>query len=488
MAKLPISQVVVDEHKILNELRRILSTEGTWKDLMPTNVGSTILKIASGATTVNQHYILTALREAFLGTAVRDSSIFEGVRSLGVHISRKVPASTTAQLQNNLTTTKFISPYSEFAVGNESFYNLDQVVIGANGGTYSGLNLYQGEVLTFEFDTDTLLASVLPTLKLNVPGFVISDIDMTVWTEDKVSGEVLVWTKSEVGLFELGPTDRNYFEFTTGNGDVAFSFGNGEFGARLPNNAVLYIRAIQTKGSIVSGIAGERVRLVESPEVAGWTMTAITPGGDQKPALYYKQFGPVMFRSRRKAISATEVRAHIMAYPGVADCQLFFQRDIAPNDPAWQNVMRVCILPDKADTFGGANPNPQSAAWSAFTDWLQERIHHLGQIQPWNPTKLYRKVNVLVAVNRDVDREEIRILATERLLKLFQRKPGILGMRLSRSDIENACRIAGVDYIEVMQPTDETIPPDRSYYVVLDGLPNIEVIYSERQQGSAGVY
>lgn len=487
MAKLPISQVVVDEQLILNDLRRILAQSGTWKDLMPTNVGSTLMKLASGATTVNQHYILTGLREAFLGTAVRDSSIFEGTRALGVHITRKVPASTTAALQNNLQTTKFIAPYSEFAVGSEKFYNLDQVVIAANG-TYEGLNLYQGEVLTFAFDTDVLVGSLLPAFKLGVPGFVVSDVDMTVWTEDKVSGTVRMWTKSEVGLFELTPADANYFEFTSGDGDVSFAFGNGEFGAQLPNNSTLHVRCIATKGSVISGIAGERVRLVEAPEVAGWTETSITPGGDQKPALYYKQFAPVMFRSRRKAISPTEVRAHIMAYPGVADCQLFYQRDIAPNDPAWQNVMRVCILPTTSDTFGGANPNPQSAAWSAFVKWLNARIHHLGQVQPWNPTKLYRTVDVLIAVNKDVDLEETRILASERILKLFQRKPGILGMRLSRSDIENACRIGGVDYIEVRQPTDETLPADRSYYVVLDGLPNVNVVYSERQQGSAGVY
>ena len=480
MAKLPVSKVVVDEQHILNELKKILSQKGTWRDLMPTNVGTTIMKLASGATTVNQHYILTGLREAFLSTAVRDSSIYEGTRSLGVHIARKLPASTRAKLQNNLQQTKFIAPFTAFAVGSEKFYNDQQIIITPNG-TIENINLYQGEVLTYEFDVDALPSTEFSTFKLGVPGFVVSDMHLSVWTEDKVTGDVRVYTKSDVGLYELSPTDYKYFEFTAGDGDVAFAFGNGVYGAALPNNSILKVRCVVTKGSVVSGIAGERVRLVDTPEIAGYTQDVIIPGGDEKSSAYYKNFAPVMFRSRRKAISPSEVRAQIMAYPGVADCKLFYQRDIAPNDPKWQNVMRVCILPQSNDSFGGANPNPQSAAWEQFIEWLEDRIHPLGQIQPWNPTKYYTTIDVLIAVSPTSDREEVHISVSERILKLFQRKPGILGRRLSRSDIEDACRVAGVDYIELMSPSEEVLPPDGSYYVVLNGLPNINVVYTERQ-------
>jgi phage-related baseplate assembly protein len=94
----------------------------------------------------------------------------------------------------------------------------------------------------------------------------------------------------------------------------------------------------------------------------------------------------------------------------------------------------------------------------------------------------------LLAVDKDVDVEEMRIVVTERLLKLFQRKPGILGRRLSKSDIEKACRVGGVDYIEVKSPTEEIIPSDRTKYVVLDGTPDVQIVYSERKQGTTGAY
>lgn len=480
MSKLPISQVSVDEHVILNELKRNLSQTGTWKDMLPTNVGTTILKLISGATTVNQHYILTGLRESFLGTALRDSSVYEGTRSLGVHISRKIPSSVTAQLQNNEDFTAFIAPYQEFVVGNEKFYNVEQYVVPAQGNI-SNINLYQGEVRELTFETDLLIQSGLPTVKLSIPGFVVAETNLLVWCEDKVSGVTTSWSKSDVGLFELGPTDTNFYEITTGDGDVLLLFGTGNYGASLPPNSRLRVRCVVTKGSSVSGISGERVRLTATTAVSGWTTSATVLGGDEKPAVYYKQFAPHMFRARRKAISRTEVRALIMRYPGVADCQLFTQNDIAPNDPRWQNVMRVCLLPETSDSFGGSNPNPQSAAWQAFVDWLEDHIHHLGEVQPWNPTKTFVRLNVLIAVHRNVDMEETRILASERILKLFQRRPNILGMRLSKSDIENACRVGGVDYIEVNAPDEEIIPVDRSHYVVLDGLPTIQVVNTERR-------
>lgn len=487
MSQLAISKVVVDESDIYNELARRLAQKGTWKDLLPTNVGATILSLTSGATTVNQHYINVSLREAFLPTAVRDSSIFQGTRSLGIRISRKTCAATTSWLQNNLNTVKFIPAYTEFIVGNEKYFNREQLVIPPNE-TIQDVALFQGEVLLAEFDIDLLEPAELQTFKLSTPNFVVANTDILVYVEDKVSGDAVVWNPTEQALFELGPTDQNYYEITDGNGDVAFLFGTGEFGSRIPSGSLLKVRYVVTKGSTAIGISGQRVRMATQPEINGFTESNAAGGADQKSALYYKLFAPVMFRSNRKAISPTEVRAHIMNYPGVADCAVFAQRDIAPNDPRWQNVLRVCILPENTDTWGGANPNPRSPAWAAFTSWLLNEIQALAQIQSWNPEKLYVGVSTVLAVNPEVDPEEMRIIVIERILKLFQRKPGVLGRRLSRSDIEGACKVAGVDYIEVKSPKEEIIPPDKTQYVVLDGSPLVNVVFSERKTGITGAY
>lgn len=112
----------------------------------------------------------------------------------------------------------------------------------------------------------------------------------------------------------------------------------------------------------------------------------------------------------------------------------------------------------------------------------------MAQIQKWNASKLFVQVSVLLAVNPDVDVEEMRIVVTENILKLFRRKPGILGRRLSLSDIEGACRVPGVDYIEIKSPVEEIIPPDATQYAVLDGSPTVNIVYSERKLGTVGAY
>lgn len=481
-----ISKVLVDEDQIYQALAARLMTSQSWKDLMPTNTGSTLMTLASAAATVNQHAIHVSLREAFLSTARRDSSIYEGTRSLGVRINRKTSASVTIDLENRLNVVKFIPPYSPFLVGNDRYFNREQLMLPPNSNI-SGINLFQGEVVERHFDIDILNSDELQTFRLGIPGFVVSNNDLLVYVEDLSTGNTEIWSRTENSLLDLTPRDKVYYEFTAGNGDVAFMFGDGEYGSRIPNGSRLHVRAIVTSGLNSTGVSGEVVRYMRDSEVSGFSSSSVIRGSDNKSSLYYKLFAPVMFRGRRKAISKTEVRAHIMGYPGVADVSIFTQKDIAPNDPRWQNTMRVCILPESVDSWGGSNPNPTSAAWSQFLDWLENQSQAMAVYQTWNPVKVFVKVETIVAVQKSVDVEEMRILILERILKLFQRKPGILGRRLSKSDIESACRLPGVDYIEVLSPLEEIIPTDRTRYVVLDGQPIINVVHTERNS-NIGAY
>jgi hypothetical protein len=481
-----ISKVLVDEEQIYQALANKLMSSQAWKDLMPTNTGSTIISLASAATTVNQHAIHVSLREAFLSVARRDSSIYESTRSLGVRINRKTSAAVTVSIENRLQVVKFIPAYSAFLVGGTRYFNREQLMLPP-GINMSGVNLFQGEVVSKHFDIVNSSADELQTFKLGIPNFAVSNDDLLVYVEDLSTGTSEVWTRTQESLLDLSPRDKVYYEFTSGDGDVAFMFGDGEFGSKIPNNSRLHVRAVVTTGLNSSGIAGEFVRYIPDNNISGLSTSSVIRGADQKSSLYYKLFAPVMFRSRRKAISSSEVRSHIMGYPGVADVSIFTQKDIAPNDPRWQNTMRVCILPETVDTWGGANPNPKSAAWSQFIDWLQQQSQAMAVYQTWNPVKVFVRVEVLIAVQKSVDTEEMRILALERILKLFQRKPGILGRRLSKSDIESACRLPGVDYIEVISPLEEIIPTDKTRYVVLDGQPIIHTVYTERNS-TIGAY
>lgn len=490
MANLPISHVKPDYQHLYNELRRKLEQKGTWIDLLPTNVGSTLLDMVAGTSTVNQFYTEMSLREAFLPTAVRDSSIFSGTRWLGIRIGRKTPAAATLSLTNNTSDAKFIAPYSSFQIGSRLFFNRTQLVFSP-GETITNIYVYEGTVETKEFDLDEFTDLSLKEFFIGRPGFTVGDSDFLVYTENKTSGEIVEWRSTENAIFEHGPSDRVFYENTTSTGDVSLFFGDGEYGQALQPGNMLKIRYVLTGGADQNiGSSGIESYSVDYPDVKGLTTSSVVGGANEKSSLYYKLFAPNMFRSKRKIISGADYRAALMNYAGIADVAILGQKDIAPNDNSWMNVIRICILPENTDTFGGANPNPRTAKWQEILDWLRPRMHQSIDIQTWNPTKIYVRVRMKVAIRPSSDVAEIRILIIENVLKLFQKKPGILGRRLSLSDLSNSARkIDGVDYVEILNPIEEIRPKDKMSYVVLDGTPTIDIVYSERTlNGSEGAF
>lgn len=489
MASIPISKVTPDFEQLYEALAQKLAQNGTWVDLLPTSVGSTLLDLFAGATVSNQLYLDIAFRESFLPTAVRDSSIFAGARMLGIQIARKTSAACTVSLTNNGARTQFIPPYTKFAVNSLSFFNREQYTIPPYS-TLSTVKLYQGEVREKEFILSSMTNLGLKEFFLNEPNFVVTSEDVLVYTKDTGTGTISIWDKTDRAIFEHNGAEAVYFESTTRDGDVSLLFGDGEYGRVLVKTENLYVRYIVSRGADGNlGLPGKGVTLPNFSDVNGETVTNIGGGADEKGALYYKLFAPNMFRTKRRVISGVDFRAQIMSYPGVADVSIMGQRDIAPSDLRWMNMVRVCILPEESDTFGGANPNPTSAQWDYFLAWLKDLRHNAYTIQRWNPAKVYIAVRVKIALFPTVSEGDIRLLASEKVLELFQKKPGILGRRMSQSDIVNALRrIEGVDYVEVVSPVEDILMPDVCHYAVLDGEPVFDIAYSERSLGVTGAY
>lgn len=474
------TRTVVDFEDAVKEIHRELTERGSWIDTLPTNVGETIISMIGGSVAASQHLGIMSMRNAFLSTAVRDSSIYAIVRQQGTHISRRISASTTVRLKNSYQEALFIPMYSSFDIGGVKYYNSTQLVFTA--GQEMDIELTQGEVKTQLYDLDTVAPDFLEFF-LNQPDFVVTD-DLFVFTTDKVSGTTRVWDKADGGLFKFDGDDYVYFGSTTAKGDVSFIFGDGEYGAKLPRNSVLTVRYVVSQGESANGmLAGVRSRSIQYPQLSGQTIAPTTGGANVKSSAYYKRFGPLMFRARDKAISADEIRAKIADYPGVADCCVLGQRDIAPQDRTWMNTMRICILPEQLDSWGGANPNPKSASWTNFCKWLQPQIHAMIEIDTCNPVKVMVAVRVLVAVLSTADPDAIKLKCNEAILKLFQKRPGILKRRLSKSDIRDACKIDGVDYVEVesFNGEESIVLTDPTSYVALQGTPVINVVYTERE-------
>lgn len=477
MTAITISKVRPDFDLLYNELASKLALRGTWKDALPTSVGTTILDMFAGVGVTDQFYIESAMREAFLSLARRDSSIFAGVRWLGINIHRNVPAGVTVAVENKYDTVKYVPPYTQFSLDGEAYFNRIQleVIPGVPLEAY----LYQGIVKNKFFDLDTFSDRRSMIINLGSADFTASDILISV--VDKISGNTTLWTDTEDSLWDFNGSSKIYYVDSTPSGDVAFTFGDGEHGSVLPAGSRLNVRYVETKGAIVNnGISGMGGYVVVSPNITVTSVSQVSGGANRKDALYYKLFGNKMFRSGKRWTSDADITSNLQGLPGIADVMVSGQRDIAPNDPSWMNVIRIVVLPENTDTYGGANPNPQSAAWTNLRALLKGKIPDMLVVQSWNAEKVFVRVRIRVAIKQEAMSDEIRVLITERLLALFEKKPGILGRRLALFDLKNACTVEGVDYVQILSPVEDIIPDADYRYCALDGIPELDMVFSER--------
>jgi hypothetical protein len=479
MSNLPVSQVVPDFQLLYNELQKRLEVDATWKDLLPTNVGSTILDMFAATGVPSQFAIEMGLREAFFESARRDSSIFSGARGLGVRIARRSPASTTVELTIDEDRTVLIPPYSKITLNGSSFFNRTQALVAP--GAPTSLDVYEGVVAKKEFDLDVEdISENFNEFIIGIPGFRIADTDISVWTIDKISGAARYFDETETALFEHKPNDSVYYEMTTGKGDVALLFGDGTYGRSVQRGQILHVSFVVTQGaSANNGTKGITGSFPKDGSVSVETLVAIKGGADEKSAKYYKLFASNIYRSKKRTISHPDYVSNIAGYAGVADVAVLAQKDIAPDDPRWMNMVRICVLPATEDDWGGANPNPKSAAWKQFLDWFKAK-HGVRDIQTWNPTKLFIDVKVKLFLFKGRDKAAIELKVLERMLVLFLKKPGILGRKLAVSDLKEACNVPGVDYMEILSPEKSVVPELKTSYVVLRNAPVIEVALTER--------
>lgn len=475
----PTSIVDLDEAAMF--FAEKLKETGVWDDMLPTNVGAFIQRMFAGAAVGHQHAIHTAARNAFFGTAQRDTSIYALTRGHGVFMERRAGASTTVRFRNGYPNTMFVPPFSQHVVDSVPFYNPSQYYVIA--GQTTDVILSQGIIKTKSFDLDTIADLELHEFILGEPGFNVS-AELYVTVTDKNTGNTRTWEQTQKGLYEYTADDYVYFHSTTATGDVSLTFGTGEYGAKLPTKSTMTIRYVVNEGTKHNAIfPNVRSTYVAQPMIQGETLETSAGGADPKEAAYYRTYAPVLYRAKDKWISHEEIAAGIRKYPGVADCMVLGQRDIAPEDKTWMNTVRICVLPRNTDNWGGSNPNPKSASWQTFIKWLQPRIHGAYEIQAWNPTQVPVKVQVQIAFYSWAANDIEKLVQTieERIYKLFEKRQGILKRRVSKSDIEKACRVNGVDYIEVLSPIERSIVlEDPTSYCVLAEKPLILPSISER--------
>lgn len=479
-----LSKITAGFQNLVDEIQNRFADEYPWQDKLNSSLNTFLVDLLAGLTVNANTRTDIAQLESLLLTARRDSSIYAISRMLGVKLNRRTSAAVQVRLTNNSLQPVTIPPYAPFTIEGSQFFNRESVVI--NSRETVTISIYEGVVNTQEFD---LVGRnlVMPEFFLNELDFRVSMNDMQVYTRTP-GGEYTEWLEHIDSILELNSTSTRYIESTTAAGDTSILFGDGTYGQLLSQDDTLVIQYIITEGENANGITtGARVNYVDNNLVTGNTLETVMGGTFPKGAQFYKAFAPMVYQSRKTMVRPRDWRGNIMLYPGVADVVIQSQRDIAPNDPSWRNNVRVCVLPTNSATWGGSNPNPASAVWNEFKAWAQTLCGKHLTIQSYNPKKILVNLSIEVNVEEWVDLEEIKSIIRAAVIELFRRKPGRLGSRFSISDVIDVCKNDpetekprdGVDYVRILEPSQDIEPASKLEYITLNSL-NIFAKYTER--------
>ena len=482
-----LSQVRPDFADLVLQLQIFLNSRATWKDLLASSTGQTLMEMMAAVGTFNQFAVENAARESFLTTAVRDSSIYAITRMLGVRITRKNPASTTVTLTRlDPTYPQLIQELTQFTVNGVPFFNRDAITF-RSGELSIPFVLYEGTVKT------QLLAATSTSfyeLSLNEPAFVVSDNvkDSRITVIRSDTGVRTLWSRIDQGIWTALATDNVYYDSTLGTGDTVLSFGDGWHGALAGLGNNIEVKYVVTVGAVGNnGGVGLKVACAEYVFLTGVNTSIVSGGSDEKPSSYYKLLAPAMYKARSRAVTPLDYKAIVSSYGGVACATIQAQKDIpqAVNDLRWMNVIRVCILPQAVaqDTF-------TPVQWQDFLKWFANFHHAAIHIQTYDPYKEIVHVDVELRLNQTASAEVVVAQVQARIDALFVRDITTLGRRISMSDIIDACAVPLVDYtlvnelrkdIDPVGTRNDVVPIDNLSY--LAPAPNgvlVHASYSER--------
>ena len=468
MSNTSLSRIQPDFEGILDQLQANLSNKKSWVSLGKSSTAELLLEAISMVGEYDQYSIGAAVNETTFDNAHLPESIYTNSRFLGIRLSRKTPAHCTVVLQNNDLNNTFIEipEFTQFIINNTKYFNRERLVFNLSTNQQE-VELYQGEIKTANFTSSGLTYQTYE-LEEKTP-WSISDQDI-ICDIDGVR-----FTKSEEPVFQFSSSDRKFFENSLPNGNVECKFGNGVYGEIPQANANIVFKYAVTEGSNGNNtLSNLDVKCPDFTSIIGETITNAIEGGEEEDLLFYKELGPESGASNGRGITREDFKPLVIKYPGVIDCQVYGQAEIAPQDKKWMNVIGLMLLTD--ETFN-------SQSFKGLVKYLKKNSIYGFQFKWYKPEKVNVEINVKIYLNTNANLTTCREQVISALEKLTELKIGSLGRSLYGSDIENTILSTipeDIDYIDKSIPLINYVI-NKNQYINITNI-NVEAEYSERDQ------
>lgn len=468
-----------------------------WKDVITAGWAQTLSEFFAAIGDYGQTSILRAYQETGIEARL-SSSIYMQMRSLGVHIDRVIPAQVNVNLWGLGITNQTIPEMSEFTIGSLQYFNRTPIQFNNNNDPTNALavTLFQGAV-----QTESYLSRGVPFqyFEIGDEKSNISNLDLYCYANDGT-----VYEGITDGPWHHGKDENIFYQNMAPSGTVEVLFGNNLYGAIPPIDTVLnFIYASSVGSNANTATTGLSVSLITINEnvphrirntdqqtvdeqidflvqaVNGITTSAIMAGDDLKDKEFYRSVGPGIRASGGRMVNRIDHYSQALRYPGIGDVLFQPQKELAPLDRRFTNVIGVTVLM--------RNGIPMTdAEWSLYVDYLSTmEIWSRGiEFMRIDPTPRYFDISADVYMTSDSDTANVNAYLRYIFNNFFQIQRGSLGKSVYGSDIEDNLKFTygdmKVDYVRniIPSPSIDTILGKTEYPVLRTFTPTVQ--YSGR--------
>jgi len=217
-------------------------------------------------------------------------------------------------------------------------------VVSSGTATFSGIDIYQGTLLRNSFVVDGSLDQ-----RFILNNSFIDTATIVVKVDEKEYSRVdnIINLNSDSEIYLLQEVQDEKYELL---------FGDGYFGKKLPNGAVVTVTYIVTDGVEGNGasdfafsgrLVGSLDQIVGPTSVTVTTNTASSNGGDIESIESIKYFAPRLYSSQYRAVTARDYEAIIQSiYPNTESVSVVGGEELDP--PQFGNVI-ISIKPKNGD-------------------------------------------------------------------------------------------------------------------------------------------
>lgn len=463
-----LSQVSSDFELIVEQLQQQLQNYPSWADILTSGTGQTILDFIAASTTYDSLAIERAAQEVNLDTARLPSSIYTITRMLGVHITRKIPASLKVTFTNTSSTglPVTIPSYTQCFVNQTAYFNRTPIIFTSNQTTLN-FTLYEGTVNTAVFTSD---GTNFQRYLLGNSDFSISDVDITC----TVGGNT-PFTETILGLWQYTASDNIFYQQTTADGNVECIFGNNIYGVAPTVNSSVTFTYVTTSGLGGNNLINNQTVTINGfSAINGLTTTVPNGGLNQPSASFYQIMAPSIYSARSRAVTRQDFKATAVLYPGVVDALFRGQAEVFPNDKTYMNVTFSTIL---TNTPLVPWTNLQ---WNNFVVYMQQYMVDSIQINRVDPTAVHVSISANVFCFKQANLATVQQTLINATQNYYNPKLGSLGLSLFLSDIYSILHdtTTSVDYLDLITPTSDVLVTGLQF-LILDSL-TINCQYSSR--------